>query len=1054
MLDDITDPPRPEWRDAVARLYRCDEGPLVERLITEARFVSDAKARIDGLARDLVTAVRSGRRNPGGIDAFMHEYDLSSHEGIVLMCLAEALLRVPDADTADSLIRDKLSTSQWDKHLGHSDSLFVNASTLGLMISGRIVGPGAFSAQGLSSTMNRLIKRSGEPVIRSAVRRAMNIMGRQFVLGRTIDEALDRTDKDYRYSFDMLGEAARTRADAQAYYKSYENAIAAIGKAARGDSVEERPGISVKLSALHPRFEVARRAQVLEELTPLVIALARQAKTANLSFTVDTEEADRLELSLEVIERVSGDPSLSGWNGFGLAIQAYQKRATAIIDMLADMATAHGRRMMVRLVKGAYWDTEIKRSQEQGLEGYPVFTRKTATDTSYIACAKRLLAKPDCFYPMFATHNAHTVAAVAEIAGNKPFEFQRLHGMGEALYERVISPSGTIHTPTRIYAPVGGHKELLSYLVRRLLENGANSSFVNRLTDDATPVADIVADPVEKLADTDPKPHPAIPLPRDLYGPTRRNSRGIDLSDTVALDALAAAFAGLADMSYRAAPLVHGHTTADEGAAYKGGRGSGDRAVLSPADNRVEVGRVVDADTATADAALAAADAAYPRWDATPAIERAARLEAVADAFEAQCAALMAVCTREAGKTMADGVAEVREAVDFLRYYARQARDEFATPTVLPGPTGEHNELQLHGRGVFVCISPWNFPLAIFTGQIAAALAAGNTVIAKPAEQTVLVAHAATTIFHQCGIPTDVLQLVPGPGAAIGGRLVADNRVAGVAFTGSLDTAKAINRTLANRSGPIVPLIAETGGLNAMIVDSTALPEQTIRDVLLSAFGSAGQRCSALRILYLQEDIADTFLTMLKGAMADLRVGDPSLLATDVGPVIDVDALTMLNQHVRRMKRDATLIHKIDPEPGTTDGTFFGPHVYEVEGIGALDREIFGPILHVARFRAQDLDRVVDDITRAGYGLTMGIQTRIEEKGRQIQARSRIGNTYVNRNTIGAVVGVQPFGGEGLSGTGPKAGGPHYLHRFATERVLTIDVTAAGGNASLLSLGD
>ncbi len=1038
--------PSPSYSRVRSR-YRADETTVVEELIAAATLGPDARARIEETARRLVEEVRASRLGVGGIDAFLHEYELSSQEGVVLMCLAEALLRIPDAETADLLIRDKLGPAHWEAHLGRSDSLFVNASTWALMLTGRVVQLQDYAGRDLKSVISRLVGRLGEPVIRQAVFQAMRILGRQFVMGRGIDEALERARADvaagYRHSFDMLGEAAMTAPDAERYFAAYEAAIAAIGRVAAGAGPVEGPGISVKLSALHPRYEFAQRDRVLADLVPRLLALAEAAKRVDIGLTVDAEEADRLDLSLEVFDAVAGAPSLAGWDGLGLAVQAYQKRAYPLLDWLAERARHHRRRLMVRLVKGAYWDSEVKRAQERGLDGYPVFTRKVSTDVSYLACVRRLFANTDAFYPQFATHNAHTLAAVAEMAGgDRDFEFQRLHGMGEALYAGVVAEDG-MNLPCRIYAPVGSHEDLLPYLVRRLLENGANTSFVNRIVDEAAPVEEIIADPVEKARALAVKPHPAIPLPAAMFGAERANSKGVDLSDPAVLVPLAEAMAKAAETPWRAAPVVDGEE--------KPGR---ERPVLDPADRRREVGTVAEADGALAEAAMRAAAAAAPDWDGTPAEERAAALDRVADLYERDMAVLMAMAVREAGKTIPDAVAEVREAVDFCRYYAARARAEFAAPARLPGPTGERNTLALRGRGVFVCISPWNFPLAIFTGQVAAALAAGNAVVAKPAEQTPLIARHAVRLFHEAGVPGGALHLVPGDGETVGAALVADPRVAGVAFTGSTETAWAIHRTLAGRRGPIVPLIAETGGQNAMIVDSSALPEQVVADVLASAFQSAGQRCSALRALFVQEDIADRLLEMLSGAMAELAIGDPGLLSTDVGPVIDAPARAVLQDHAARMSREARPICECALTGETAHGTFFAPRAFEIDRLDRLEREVFGPILHVLRYPADGLDRVVEAINGTGYGLTLGIHSRIDATVERICRSARVGNIYVNRNMIGAVVGVQPFGGEGLSGTGPKAGGPRYLHRFATERTVAVDTTAQGGNASLLSLDD
>jgi len=1026
------------------RAYRMDEARAVEALARHAMVSDETRRRIEASAAALVQGVRKTRHAFGGLEAFLQEYGLSTKEGVALMCLAEALLRIPDPETADRLIEDKIGTADWDTHVGKGESLFVNASTWALMLTGRVVRPDAEDMKQPRGILNRLIRRLGEPVIRQAMIQAMRILGRQFVMGRTIEEALDRAEgpeaKGYRYSYDMLGEAARTHRDAERYLKAYESAIDAIGRRSAGRGVINGPGISIKLSALHPRYEATRRDECVPVLAERLKALALRAKSHGIGLTVDAEEADRLDLSLDIVERVYGDPALDGWEGFGLAIQAYQKRAYILIDWLAELVQRHQRRMMVRLVKGAYWDTEIKVAQERGLSGYPVFTRKASTDVSYLACARKLLDRRDLFYPQFATHNAHSLAYVRELAGDRRgYEFQRLHGMGEPLYDQIVGPD----LPCRVYAPVGGHEDLLAYLVRRLLENGANTSFVNRLQDEEVPVEAIVEDPVAKVLALPVKPHPRIPLPVDLFQPERANSRGIDFSDPTALRPELDAMARATETEWVAGPMV--------GEARIGRPG---REVFDPADRTRRIGTVIDATPEDADRALALAHKAARSWNEKGGPYRAAILDRVADLIESHRAELMAMTVREGGKTLPDALAEVREAADFCRYYAARARDSFNGPRLLPGPTGEENSLSLHGRGVFVCISPWNFPLAIFTGQVAAALVAGNAVIAKPAEQTPLIAARAVRLFHEAGVPPEVLHLLPGDGATIGGRLVADPRTAGVAFTGSTETARIINRTLAERSGPIVPLIAETGGQNAMIVDSTALPEQVVADVITSSFQSAGQRCSALRVMFVQDGIADRLLTMLHGAAETLKLGDPALLATDVGPVIDDEAKAMLEAHAARMAREGTERFIVPMGEDCARGSFFAPRAFEIDRIGRLEREVFGPILHIVRFSAGRLDQVLDAIEATGYGLTLGVHTRIERTARQIYQRLGIGNTYVNRNMIGAVVGVQPFGGQGLSGTGPKAGGPHYLYRFATERVLTVNTTAAGGNASLVSMGE
>ena len=1046
-------PPSPGTRAAITAGWIRDEALHVRELLQQARLPAADRDAAQAVAADLVRRVRARAREQGVVEAFMRQYDLGSEEGVLLMCVAEALLRIPDQGTADALIRDKLGDANWRRHLGQSDSVLVNASTWGLMLTGKLVDLADDTRRDVHGAFQRLVGRAGEPMIRLAVRQAMKIMGHQFVLGRTIDEALARSRKGdnaaYRYSFDMLGEGALTTRDAHRYLEAYRQAIHAIGRTGPFGDVFSAPSISVKLSALHPRYEHAKRARVLAELGAGLLELTQLAKSYGIGLTIDAEETDRLELSLDLIFQVMADPSLRDWNGFGIVVQAYQKRAPLVIDHIAHMAAQLGRRIPVRLVKGAYWDAEVKRAQVEGQAGYPLFTRKQNTDVSYLANARRLLDAGDAVYPMFATHNAQTIATVHRMAramrGRHDFEFQKLHGMGDDLYAEVI-PADRLDVPCRVYAPVGSHEDLLPYLVRRLLENGANSSFVNRITDASIPVEELVRDPVEFVSALEHIPHPRIPLPVDLYrsqGQPRGNSMGINLANDDQLRELAGALHQAGAGTWSAAPLVPGATTAGERIA-----------VTNPADRREVVGHWQPADAATVERALANAVAAQPAWDAMPAASRAAILEHAADLMEARMPLFMAMCTKEAGKTLADGVAEVREAVDFLRYYALQAREHFA-PMALPGPTGESNQLQLAGRGVFVCISPWNFPLAIFAGQIAAALAAGNSVIAKPAEQTNLVGFACVQLLHEAGIPKDVLQFVPGDGATVGAALTRDPRVAGVAFTGGTDTARLINRALASRdAGPIATLIAETGGQNAMIADSSSLPEQVVKDALSSAFTSAGQRCSAARVLLVQDDIADKVVGMLAGAMAELSVGDPGLPSTDVGPVIDNDARCVLDEHARRMDADATLIARASLGEDTRHGTFFAPSAWELRSIAQLASEKFGPALHVVRWKADELDAVVDAINATGYGLTLGIHSRIDGTIDRIVSRAKVGNIYVNRNQIGAVVGVQPFGGQGLSGTGPKAGGPHYLTRFATEKTVTVNTTAAGGNASLLTLGD
>ena len=1024
-------------RADIAALYRGDEPAVLSSLLPAARVTVAERTRIAARARALIAAVREQAKRGTGIEQFLQEYRLSTPEGITLLGLAEAFLRIPDAPTADALIRDKLGAGDWDAHRGKSPSPLVNASTQALALTRHILG----ESEG-DGVVARLLAAGGEPLLRNAVGAAMRIMGGQFVLGRTIEEALSNAEETealgFRHSYDMLGEGARTAPDARRYFESYRRAIAAIG--GRGDAaanINMRPNISVKLSALHPRYETAQAERAVCELSERLLALARAAKESGIGLTVDAEEAERLELSLDVIARVAASTEIAGWEGLGLAVQAYQKRARPLIDWIDALGGSLKRRFLVRLVKGAYWDAEIKRAQERGLAGYPVFTRKPATDASYLACARAMLAAGH-IYPAFATHNALSVATILEWIGpRRDLEFQRLHGMGDGLYEPLIAGDGIA---CRIYAPVGVHRDLLAYLVRRLLENGANTSFVHRIADPQVPIKALIEDPTEAVERAGCAPHPRIPLPRDLYGAERRNSHGIDLSDTRTISRLTAALETAWAEPHDAAPIVDGEEIV-----------TGEpRPVTDPADRRRTVGQVGEATPAIVTAAVQAAARAADRWNARGVEDRAVVLERMADLLEEDRIALMALAIREAGKTIPDAVAEVREAVDYCRYYAVQARRAFA-PTPLPGPTGESNHLALAGRGVIACISPWNFPLAIFLGQIAAALVAGNAVVAKPAPQTPLIAARAVRLFHRAGVPHDALHLVPG-GTDVGQTLVADPRIRGVAFTGSTGAARTIAQALAAKDGPIAPLIAETGGINAMIVDSSALPERVVDDVLASAFQSAGQRCSALRILYLQDDTADAVLDMLKGAMDELVVGDPGRIETDVGPVIDGTAHKRLAE--RLSSGIGNIIHRRPLPPACEHGWFVAPHLVALERPEQLREEVFGPILHVVRWPSDRLDAVVDAINATGFGLTLGVETRIGSTIERVRARARVGNLYVNRSMIGAVVGAQPFGGEGLSGTGPKAGGPHYVPRFAVERTVSIDTTLAGGNASLMAMGD
>ena len=1041
-------------RTDLRHAYRQEEEACIAERLEQAAPAARVHAEAAALAVDLIEGARG--KKASGIDAFLQQYGLDTDEGIALMCLAEALLRVPDAATADALIRDKIGTIDWSEHLGESASTFVNAATFSLMLTGEVLDPPDARQRGMGSVLKRAMNRLGEPVIRTATGQAMKILGGQFVFGRDIDEALKRAAPErargITHSFDMLGEAAMTFADAEKYRQAYEAALTRLACEA-GAGVAGSPGISVKLSALHPKYNFFNAAEAKAAMVPVIKALALKARDADIHFTIDAEEAERLELSLDIIEALVADDDLfrrpdgSRWEGFGLAIQAYQKRGLAVCDWAGKLARRHGRKLFVRLVKGAYWDSEVKLAQVGGYSDYPVFTRKVATDVSYLACAARLFEHADVLRPAFATHNAYTIAAIKQLstkfftsnseAVGEKFEFQRLHGMGEEVYDALHALEGNRRTPVRIYAPVGGHKELLAYLVRRLLENGANTSFVNRMGDAGIPAIDLVGDPVAELAALAPRRNPAIPLPTSLFA-DRRNSAGIDLSDPLVREPLLERLKLLEGVHWHAEPTFPGSAPGETAA------------VTSPHDPAAIIGTRRDATPAEVDAAFIRAAAIQPGWDDLGGEARALLLEEAADLFERHADEFLSLCQREAGKTLLDSVLELREAVDFLRYYAQGARTQFGAPTILPGPTGEENALSLHARGVFATISPWNFPLAIFIGMASAALAAGNSVIAKPAEQTPLIAALAVKLCHEAGIPPEAFQLLPGAGQ-VGQLITADPRLAGVAFTGSTETARAINRALANRDGPIATLIAETGGQNAMIVDSSALPEQVVRDVLGSAFQSAGQRCSALRVLYLQEDIAGTVLEMIHGGFAALKVGDPAELATDVGPVIDAEAKGLLEAHIAESIARGFAVTRLPGTPAA--GHFVAPTIIEIGSIGDLARENFGPVLHIALFSAGELEQVVDAINATGYGLTLGLHSRIAETRRLVQSRARVGNFYVNRNQIGAVVESQPFGGEGLSGTGPKAGGPHYLARFATERVMTVDTTAAGGNASLLAAG-
>lgn len=1029
-------------RNRIINAYRMDETTCLEQLIPLATLSSSQLAHVSTVAKQLVMETREYKKKLGKIDTLLHQYDLSTEEGIALMCLAEALLRIPDKATMDKFISDKLSTVEWKNHLSTDNSFFINATTWSLLLTGKIYSPALDQQKNLLSSLKRAGSRLGIAMIRPVILQMMKAIGKQFVLGEDIHSALKRATpletKAYRFSYDMLGEAARTTEDAKHYYASYTQAIDAIGKVATAKKPAENPGISIKLSALHPRYEFTRREQILKELTPLLLTLAQQAKKYNIGLTVDAEEADRLDLSLDIFEMVFADPSLAGWEGFGLALQAYQKRASFVIDWLADLSLRHKKRIMVRLVKGAYWDAEIKMSQIQGLNDYPVFTRKNATDVSYLACAKKLLARPECFYPQFGTHNAYSVAAILEMTkDNQDFEFQCLHGMGRPLYDQIVDEN-QFHRPTRIYAPVGTHQDLLGYLVRRLLENGANSSFVNRLADESIPIEKIVYDPVARVASLASKPHPKIPSPKNIYGDWE-NSQGLDLSNSAQLLQLKNQMEEAGKEKWMAGSIINGKACVDKNA----------QALVSPSQTDRVIGFVNQASEADIEEALKIADAARKSWGDTPVEERAAILERAAEILQQAMPELMALLTREGGRAIFDCMSEVREAIDYCRYYAYRARHDL-TAVSLPGPTGEANQLTLHPRGVIACISPWNFPLAIFLGQIVAALAAGNTVIAKPAEQTPLIAFKTVQLLHQAGIPKNALQLLIGPGSKVGAKLVSDTRIAGVMFTGSTETAKFIEQSLANRSGPIALFVAETGGQNAMIVDSSALCEQAVVDIAQSAFNSAGQRCSALRVLFVQEEMAPKLLNMLKGYMAELTIGEPSLLTTDIGPVIDKEAQQMLKNHFAYLSHHGKLIAQVPMS--ASNGYYFAPCAFEISDLNLLKGEVFGPILHVIRYQANQLDKVMEAIINTGFGLTLGVHSRIDTLAQYIANHMPVGNIYVNRNMIGAVVGVQPFGGERLSGTGPKAGGPHYLPRLCVERAISTNTTAVGGNARLISL--
>ncbi|MFM5853720.1 trifunctional transcriptional regulator/proline dehydrogenase/L-glutamate gamma-semialdehyde dehydrogenase [Aeromonas rivipollensis] len=1030
--------PQSVLRAAITSAYRRPETEAVPMLLEQARLPKEKAEATQKLAMSIAEKLRnqksaSGRQ--GLVQGLLQEFSLSSQEGVALMCLAEALLRIPDKATRDALIRDKISGGNWSQHLGQSASLFVNAASWGLLITGKLVA--THNEAGLNSSLKGLIGKGGEPLIRKGVDMAMRLMGEQFVTGETIAEALanagNMENRGFRYSYDMLGEAALTEEDAKRYLASYEQAIHAIGKASHGRGIYEGPGISIKLSALHPRYSRAQYDRVMEELYPTLLGLTQLARQYDIGINIDAEEADRLEISLDLLEKLCFDPSLADWNGIGFVIQAYQKRCPYVIDYVIDLAKRSRHRLMIRLVKGAYWDSEIKRAQQDGLEGYPVYTRKPYTDVSYLACARKLLAVPESIYPQFATHNAHSLSAIYQLAGQNyypgQYEFQCLHGMGEPLYEQVVGKvaDGKLGRPCRIYAPVGSHETLLAYLVRRLLENGANTSFVNRIADNNISLQDLVQDPVQQIEQMAARegslglPHPRIPLPRELYGEARPNSAGLDLANEHRLGSLSAALLASTNTAYQALPMLGNEQPGcdiDAPTQFQ--------PVVNPADHRDVVGQVSEATVELVDKALACALASGQIWQSTPPAERAAVLERAADLMESELQPLMGLLVRESGKTFSNAIAEVREAVDFLRYYAAQARNHFANDSHRP-------------LGPVVCISPWNFPLAIFSGQVCAALAAGNTVLAKPAEQTPLIAAQAVRILREAGVPAGAVQLLPGRGEIVGAALIADERVRGVMFTGSTEVAGIISRNLAGRldaQGRTIPLIAETGGQNAMIVDSSALTEQVVMDVISSAFDSAGQRCSALRVLCVQDDVAERVIRMLKGAMAEYKVGSPEHLSTDIGPVIDAEAKANIERHIKAMGDKGRRVHQIarTQEGACNRGTFVLPTLIELDSLDELGPEVFGPVLHLVRYPRAKLGELLAQINDSGYGLTLGVHTRIDETIAQVVNTAKVGNLYVNRNIVGAVVGVQPFGGEGLSGTGPKAGGPLYMYRLLGAR--------------------
>ncbi|HLB42444.1 MAG TPA: bifunctional proline dehydrogenase/L-glutamate gamma-semialdehyde dehydrogenase PutA [Gammaproteobacteria bacterium] len=1032
-------------RDIITNAYRMDETTCIEYLLQQANLPEFILNQIEIIAKELVMGARQ-QKKLSKLNTLLLQYNLSTDEGIALMCLAEALLRIPDTATMDKFIADKIATIHWKSHLGTANSFFANATTWSLLLTGKIYSPLLEERKNLFDSLKHATSRIGTTLVRPIILQIMKTISEEFIMGQDIESALKRSKEfeklGYYFSFDMLGEAARTQQDAKHYFDAYTHAIETIGNNSPSNDLTKNHGISIKLSALHPRYEYTQRERILQELPPLLLALAEHAKKYHLCLTIDAEEADKLDLSLDIFEIVFTNSSLAGWEGLGLAIQAYQKRTLYVIDWLADLAKHAVKRIPIRLVKGAYWDAEIKTSQVQGLDSYPVFTRKNSTDISYIACAKKLLAHPDYFYSQFGTHNAYSIATILKIAETSStkenYEFQCLHGMGQSLYDQILDKA-EFHPPCRIYAPVGTYQDLLGYLVRRLLENGANTSFINQLCDETVSLEKIVFNPMNRIAMLADKPHPAIPLPKNIY-PEWQNSAGLDLSNAQQLQTLKNQIDNIEKNLWTAESLIAKQKTTKKD----------NKSLVSPCDTHRIIGKVYDADETDVDAALMIAQEATTSWAEIPVTDRAKILEHAAELFQNNMPTLISLLIQEGGKCLQDCIAEVRETIDYCHYYAYRARQDLM-PLPLPGPTGETNQLYLHPRGIIACISPWNFPLAIATGQIVAALVAGNVVIAKPALQTPLIAYQAIQILHQAGIPKAALQLLIGHGSTIGAKLVNDPRVAGVMFTGSTETAKTIERSLANRSGPIALFIAETGGQNAMIVDSSALAEQVVIDIAQSAFNSAGQRCSALRVLFVQNEFATKLLEMLKGYMAELMMGDPRLLSTDIGPVIDETALQKLKEHFAKMNQQGTLLAQV-PLQQTPPGYYFAPCAFEINNLTILEGEVFGPILHIIRYPAHKLGQVMQDIINAGYGLTLGIHSRIDSMVESIVTQMPVGNIYVNRNMIGAVVGVQPFGGERLSGTGPKAGGPHYLPRLCVERSVSINTTAVGGNTRLVSL--